>query len=332
MNSFDGRVVRFGIQTPQEGTNFLALSDHWKEAEQLGYDTVWLDDHFYGVVTPPQADQLEPWVTMAALARETTTIRFGLLVGCNSYRNPALAAKMAASIDVISGGRLEFGLGAGWFQQEYEAYGYEFPSVRKRLEQLEEALEICVRMWTEERASFAGKHYRVEKAWNRPAPLQKPHPPIVIGGGGEKVLLKLVARYAQTWNMGGSPEDFRRKIEVLDAHCRAIGRDPEDIERSWFGPVLIDDDPERLEHRLKKRAERAGQAGAAIDRSMIAGTPDQVIERIREFVDLGVTHFIAMFGRVDDLRATRLFAQTVLPAFHLPAMEGPDEADDALDR
>jgi alkanesulfonate monooxygenase SsuD/methylene tetrahydromethanopterin reductase-like flavin-dependent oxidoreductase (luciferase family) len=251
---------------------------------------------------------------MAALARETSSIRFGTLVFCNSYRQPSLTAKMAASLDAISSGRLEMGLGCGWYQTEYEAYGYEFPPIRRRLEQLEEGLEICVRMWREEQPTFAGRHYRIAAPWNHPGPIQKPHPPILIGGGGEKVLLRLVARYAQVWNMGGSPDDFRKKIAILDRHCADVGRDPAEIERSWFGPLLIDDDPERLERRLRKRGQLSG-VGAAIDDKMIAGTPEQVIARIREFVALGVTHFIAMFGRVDDLRATRLFAEEVIPAF-----------------
>jgi F420-dependent oxidoreductase-like protein len=309
------RRVRFGIQTPQEGASYAALAEHWREAERLGYDTMWLDDHFYGVVTPPHADQLEAWVTLAALARETSRIRFGILVGCNSYRSPALVAKMAASLDAISGGRLEFGLGAGWFQQEYEAYGYDFPPIKQRLEQFAEALEICTRMWRDDRASFAGLHYRVDQAWNRPQPVQKPHPPIVIGGGGEKVLLKLVARYAQVWNMGGSVAEFAHKMAILDAHCTSVGRDPKEIERSWFGPLIVDEDLERLDRRLKKRAAAMGGVGAAMDERMIAGTPEQVIARIREFIAIGVTHFIAMFGRVDDLRATRLFAEKVIPAF-----------------
>jgi len=308
------RRVRFGIQTPQEGASYAALAEHWREAERLGYDTVWLDDHFYGVVTPAHADQLESWVTLAALARETSRIRFGTLVGCNSYRNPALVAKMAASLDVISGGRLEFGLGAGWFQKEYEDYGYAFPPIKQRLAEFAEGLEICVRMWHDDRATFDGQHYRIDGAWNRPQPVQKPHPPIVIGGSGEKVLLKLVARYAQVWNMGGSPAEFVHKMKILDQHCADVGRDPREIERSWFGPLLIDDDPERLDRRLKKRAA-AGGVGAALDERMIAGTPEQVIARIREFTAIGVTHFIAMFGRVDDLRATRMFAEKVIPAF-----------------
>jgi F420-dependent oxidoreductase-like protein len=254
-------------------------------------------------------------VTLAALARETSRVRFGILVGCNSYRNPALVAKMAASLDAISGGRLEFGLGAGWFEKEYQAYGYDFPPIRQRLEQFAEALEICVRMWRDDRAEFAGRHYRVERAWNHPQPVQKPHPPIVIGGGAEKVLLKLVAQYAQVWNMGGSPAEFARKMAILDRHCTDVGRDPKDIERSWFGPLLIDDDADRLRRRLEKRAAAMGAVGAAMDERMIAGAPEQVIDKIREFTAVGVTHFIAMFGRVDDLRATRLFAEKVIPAF-----------------
>ncbi|MBM4268465.1 MAG: LLM class F420-dependent oxidoreductase [Deltaproteobacteria bacterium] len=305
------RALRFGIQTPQEGARFEDLAQHWREAEKLGYDTLWLDDHFYGVVTPPEADQLEAWVTLAALARETSTVRFGLLVGCNSYRQPSLVAKMAASLDVISGGRLEFGLGAGWFQREYEDYGYPFPPMGTRLAQLAEALEICVRMWREEPAGFDGKHYRLRNALNQPQPVQKPHPPIMIGGAGEKVLLRLVARYAQMWNMGGSVDVIRQKSAVLDRHCADLGRNPAEIERSWFGPVLIDDDAERLDRRLRKRAERSG-SDPRNDGSMIVGTPEQVIRRIDEYVAIGVTHFIAMFGRVDDLRATQVFAEHVI--------------------
>jgi alkanesulfonate monooxygenase SsuD/methylene tetrahydromethanopterin reductase-like flavin-dependent oxidoreductase (luciferase family) len=221
---------------------------------------------------------------------------------------------MAASLDAISNGRLELGLGCGWYQAEYAAYGFDFPPVGRRLEQLAEALEICVRMWRPEQPTFSGRHYRIASPWNHPAPVQQPHPPILIGGGGEKVLLRLVARYAQIWNMGGSPDDFRHKIAILDRHCAEVGRDPAEIERSWFGPLLIDADRERLERRLAKRAQLSG-VGQAIDDKMIAGTPEQVIERIRAYVDLGVTHFISMFGRVDDLRATRLFAERVIPAF-----------------
>jgi F420-dependent oxidoreductase-like protein len=307
--------VRFGIQTPLEGASFAALVRHWQVAERLGYDSVWLDDHFYGVVTPAWDDALECWTLMAALARETSTLRFGTLVACNGYRHPALVAKMACSVDHISNGRLEFGLGAGWYEQEFTAYGYDFPPIGTRLGQLDEALRICRLMWTEDNATFSGKHYRIQEAWCNPKPLQKPYPPIMVGGGGEKVLLRIVATHADRWNFGGSLDEFRDKLPILEAHCRTIGRDPSSIEKSWFGTLLIEADAERLQRRLAKRAARVGGAPEQLDQRMIAGTPEQVIARLQQLVRLGVTHFIAMFGRVDNLGATELFAREVIPAF-----------------
>lgn len=308
--------VRFSIQTPLEGATFEALARHWQAAERLGYDSVWLDDHFYGVVTPASDDSLECWTLMAALARETSTLRFGTLVACNNYRHPPLVAKMAASVDHISNGRLEFGLGAGWYEHEYTAYGYDFPAIGRRLRQLDEALQICRSMWTEERTTFAGQHYQVHKAWCNPKPVQRPYPPIMIGGGGEKVLLRIVAQHADRWNFGGSVNEFRKKLPVLEAHCQAVGRNFASIEKSWFGNVLIEADEERLRQRLAKRAVRlGGEAADQINEGVIAGTPARVIARIREYVALGVTHFIAMFGRVDRLGATELFAREVIPPF-----------------
>jgi len=306
--------VRFSIQTPLEGATFAVLARHWQAAERLGYDSVWLDDHFYGVLTPPSDDALECWTLMAALARETSTLRFGTLVACNGYRPPALVAKMAASVDHISNGRLEFGLGAGWYEQEFSAYGYDFPPIGARLQQLDEALHICRRMWTQERATFAGAYYRVQEAWCNPKPVQQPHPPIMIGGGGEKVLLRIVAEHADRWNYGGSVDEFRQKLPRLEAHCRALGRDSAAIEKSWFGNIIIEPTAERLHRRLAKRAASFGGADPLQGRA-INGTPEQVIARLREFVAVGVTHFIAMFGRVDRLEATELFAREVIPAF-----------------
>jgi F420-dependent oxidoreductase-like protein len=310
-----GATIRFSIQTPLEGASFAILARHWQAAERLGYDSVWLDDHFYGVVTPPSDDALECWTLMAALARETSTLRFGTLVACNGYRPPALVAKMAASVDQISNGRLEFGLGAGWYEQEFTAYGYDFPPIGVRLRQLDEALHICRRMWTEERATYAGKYHRVRDAWCNPKPLQKPYPPITVGGGGERVLLRIVATHADRWNFGGSVADFRHKLAVLDAHCQEIGRDPRTIEKSWFGNVIIEPDAERLRRRLAKRAARAGAATEQLDQRMIVGTPAGAIARIREYVAIGVTHFIAMFGRIDRLESTELFGREVISAF-----------------
>jgi F420-dependent oxidoreductase-like protein len=310
-----GTRVRFGIQTPQEGATFDALATHWREADALGYDTVFLDDHFYGVIRPAGEPQLEGFSTLAALARETSRIEIGLLVACNSYRSPALLAKMAASIDNIAGGRFVHGIGSGWFESEYEGYGYEFPPVPVRLAQLDEALKLQKLMWSEERATFSGRHYRVHEAWCNPKPVRRPHPPILIGGGGEKVLLRLVARHADIWNNGGTVDEFRHKLDVLRAHCETERRSYDAIEKSWFGSVVIDADAARAEARLARLAGAWGTTPEDMGRRALAGTPAQVVTRIREYIGIGVTHFIGMFGRVDDLRSTRLFAEQVLPAF-----------------
>jgi len=316
-------TVRFGIQTPQEGAGYEALAAHWREADALGFDSIWLDDHFYGVVRPPGEPQMEAWTLLAALARETHRIGIGILVTCNSYRSPALVAKMVATVDVLSGGRLIHGMGAGWYQTEYEGYGYDFQSIGVRLAQLDEALRVQKLLWTEERPSFTGRHYRLREAWCNPKPLQRPHPPVLIGGGGERVLLGLVARHADIWNNGGDVAEFTHKLGVLRRHCEAEGRDFDAIEKSWFGNVIIDVDAARARSRLERAAASWGLPPERMEARALAGTPERVLERLREYVALGVTHFIGMFGRVEDLRSTRLFAERVLPAFRDAPVAGP---------
>ena len=307
-------TLRFGIQTPQEGTTYDALATHWREAEALGYDSVWLDDHFYAVIRGAAEPQMDGFMLLAALAGTTERIQIGLLVACNSYRHPGLVAKMAASIDVISKGRFIHGMGAGWYQQEYEAFGYDFPPAGVRLAQLDEALRLQKLLWTEESATFAGEHYRLANAVCSPKPVQKPHPPIMIGGGGEKVLLRLVARHADLWNCSGTPEELAKKLAVLRRHCEAEGRPFDAIEKSWFGNVIVDADPARARQRLERMATAWGSSADQMERRALAGTPERVAERIREYQAVGITKFVGMFGRVEDMRATRLFAERVMPA------------------
>jgi F420-dependent oxidoreductase-like protein len=307
--------VHFGIQTPQEGASFDALAAHWRCADEVGFDSVWLDDHFYSVLRPRSEPQMEAWTLLTALARETRQIRVGILVTCNGYRNPALLAKMAATVDVLTGGRLIHGIGSGWFADEYEGYGYEFPDVPTRLAQLDESLRVHKLLWTTERPSFDGRFYRLREAWCEPRPVQRPHPPILIGGGGERVLLRLVARHADFWNCPGEPAELGRKIDVLRRHCATEDRDLEAIERTWFGQVIVDADAARARTRLERMAAAWGMSPEQMAARSLAGTPEEVIDRIHAYREVGVTGFIGMYGRVDDQRSTRLVAERVIPAF-----------------
>ncbi len=308
-------AVHFGIQTPQEGTTFEALADHWAAADGLGFDSVWLDDHFYSVVRPRSESQMDGWMLLAALARVTRRIRMGLLVSCNSYRNPALVAKMGATVDQISGGRFLHGVGAGWFEAEYRGYGYTFPDVRTRLDQLDEGIRLQKLLWTTDRPSFEGRHYSLEEASAEPRPVQRPHPPILIGGGGEKILLRLVARHAQLWNCPGDREELGRKVDVLRRHCETEGTSFDAIERTWFGNVVIDRDASRARDRLERLARAWKTPPETMARRALAGTPGAIIDQMHALQEIGITGFIGMVGRVEDLRATRLLGEEVLPAF-----------------
>ncbi len=228
-------------------------------AERLGFDSIWLFDHFHTYFKPVLETTFECWTSTAALARDTSRIRLGQMVTCNSYRNPALLAKMASTVDVLSHGRLDFGIGAGWYEHEYLAYGYDFPPTPgDRLRMLGEALQVITAMWTEPYASFEGSHYRVSGAINEPKGVQKPHPPIWVGGSGEKVTLKLAAKYGDATNFGGHLDDmgyYTHKYDVVRAHCEAIGRDPDTLIRSTNVETTLlrpGDDPELLTRRYRR--------------------------------------------------------------------------------
>ena len=309
------RPLHFGIQTAQEGTTFEALADHWKVADALGFDSIWLDDHFYSVVRPRSESQMDGWMLLAALAPQTERIRMGLLVTCNSYRNPALLAKMAATVDQISRGRLVHGIGCGWFEQEYRGYGYDFPPIATRLAQLDESIRLQKLLWTTETPSFDGEFYSLKEAWAEPRPVQQPHPPILIGGGGERILLKLVARHAAMWNCAGTVDELRHKVGVLREHCRSEGTDFDAIEKTWFGNIVIDADEARAAARLERIAKAWGSTPEQMKARTLSGTPEAVLDRMHEYMDAGLTGFIGMFGRVEDHRATRLLGEKVLPKF-----------------
>jgi F420-dependent oxidoreductase-like protein len=235
--------IRFGIQTPQHNTTWPEILALWQEIDSLGYDTAWAFDHFLPIFSDPAGPCLEGWTALAALAMATQRVRLGLMVTGNSYRHPAVLAKMATTVDIISGGRLILGLGAGWFALEHHEYGIPFDTIGGRLRRLDETLQIIKLLWTQERTNFNGLHFKLENASFNPKPMQKPYPPLLIGASGEKIALGIVAEHAQMWNSFGTPEVFRAKIARLEEHCRRIGRDPATIEKSVLvsGSFALDD-------------------------------------------------------------------------------------------
>jgi F420-dependent oxidoreductase-like protein len=241
-------------------------------------------------------------------------VRVGTLVTGITYREPSVLAKMGATLDVISGGRLEMGVGAAWFQQEHEALGIPFPPVAERIKRLGEACEVMKRMWTEDAATWDGQYYQIKDAYCNPKPVQKPHPPILIGGGGEQLTLKMVARYADTWNAFGTPDVFRHKIEVLERHCQAIGRDPNTIEKSVSLPPVLTKDRSKLDAMLADMASRRAMSIDEAKAAMLWGSPDDAIKKIAAYRDLGVTHIILSLRAPYDPAQLELFANEVLPA------------------
>ena len=304
-------AIKFGLRLPQDGTDFAELRDIAQAAEQLGYHSLWLFDHFYHFPVPDNVTILEPWTLMSVLAGATRTIRVGTLVLCNGYRPPALLAKMAATLDVLSGGRLEFGYGAGWHSEEFAGYGYDFPSVATRIRQMEEGLTVIKQLWSEPRATFAGKFYRVNDAFCEPKPLQRPHPPITIGGGGEQLLLRAVARHADIWNYFPTPlPEYERKAAVLDQHCRNIGRDPQTVQRSLMTPTVTAE----WEKEVRDQLEGAKARGYMWAHSghLVQGTPDIVVPRYRDYMRRGVSFFIVQLPNSRDLKQIEFVAKHVM--------------------
>ena len=304
--------VAYGIFLPQAGLDFPALVARAEAAEQSGFHSFWLADHMWARGMP-DLDYLECWTALTALAMRTTRLRLGTLVLCNSYRNPALVAKMAASFDRISGARLELGVGAGWMDEEYRGYGYNFPATRVRIEQLEEGLEVMQRLFREPRSTFQGKYYALDDAPNNPKPAQTP-PPITIGGAGERFLLKVVAKYADRWNCPmNAAEDLPHKLDVLRSHCAEIGRDPDTITVSEQVLVVLGADDADFAQRWAMAKQLLG-GFADLDAVAVRGTPEAVADGLRAKANKGVRLFTIMFGDFAPPETLRLFGERVMPA------------------
>ncbi len=307
------KKVKFGVMLRQEKTNFKPIRETAELCDELGYHSVWFYDHILGMGSI-DSDIFESWTLMSALSTVTSRAKIGTLVLCNSFRHPSLLAKMAATLDNISNGRLEFAIGAGWFEPEYRAYGYPLLDTANRIEQLREAVKIIRAMWTEEKATFNGKHYQIKEVYCNPKPVQKPLP-IIIGGSGEKYLLRVVAELADGWNCPASTAaEYDRKLSVLKNHCKAVGRDISEIEISEQAVCVIAKDKAELGEKLPKAKRRYGFFGD-IEKTGIVGTPDECIERIRKKTEKGVGKFTIFFSDIMNPDTLRFFAKEVLPAF-----------------
>ncbi len=315
-------TLKFGLVLPQGRRMDLAgmsnpieayetMTRVAQEAEALGFHSVWLFDHFHTVPTPTQEVTFECWTSTAALARDTRQVRIGQIVTCTSYRHPALLAKMASTVDVLSHGRLTVGIGAGWDVQEAQAYGYHFPDAPTRLRQLRDAIRILLAMWSQEEAVMEGTYYSVHGAINQPKGVQQPHIPLLIGGNGEQITLKLVAQYADACNIENlENEELERKFAMLKKHCDEVGRDYQSIQRTvFFNCAIAETDNEALAasglfrrpippERLRQRA--------------LVGTPNAIRKRVQEIEQAGAQELILYLPASSQLESIHMFAEACM--------------------
>ena len=281
-------AVRFGVQTPPQHVTYQQIADVWKLVDELGYDSAFTFDHFMPIFSDSNGACFEGWSLLAALAAQTRRVKVGVLVTGNTYRFPIVVAKMAATIDHVSNGRLILGMGAGWFEAEHTAYGIPFFTAAGRARRLGESLEVMKLLFTQERSTFAGKYYQLTDAPFEPKTVQRPHPPILVGGVGPKLVLPIVARHADIWTFfaGDDLAATKALCEQFDAVCRQVGRDPQQIEKS-----------------------------AGIRPTLVAGTAKDARARLQALVDLGVRHFILSLPQPYEPSLVRSFARDVIPAF-----------------
>ncbi len=299
----------FQAKEPQE--HFRLIRDIVLECEHSGYDSIWLDDH----LMYNDWSIFESWTTLSALSSITNSIRLGTMVSCNAHRNPPLLAKMAATLDVISGGRLEFGIGAGIQKNEHDAYGFGFSKQSVRIEHLGEALELTKQLWTKEKASYRGNHYSLFDAVCEPKPIQKPHPPVTVGGGSELLIQKVTAPYANRFDWGFLPsvEMYKLKLEILKKQCTKIGRNFEEIEKSCWpgGQVLI----AKNQNELNEKISQLKPANVRVEdfkKTILAAIPDECADRLKVYTDLGVTYFMLFFCDLPRPDSLRQFSENVI--------------------
>ena len=313
MQIFEG-LIRFGIHAGPQHTSYEDYLRLWKAAEDLGYDWASVFDHFLPIQSDPTGPCFEGLTLLAAMAAHTTRIRCGILVVGNTYRNPAVLANMAATIDHVSGGRLEFGMGAGWYEMEHQEYGVPFYTVGRRIRMLGEAVKIVKGLWTESRTNFEGRYYTISDALCEPKPVQRPHMPLWIGGSGEKLTLRVVAESADGWNTFLMPEDaYQHKLNALEGHCRDVGRESSDIRKSFVLQAVVRETEAEVEECLREMALAMKAEPRMLRQRMVAGTPEQVAERLLPYVEMGVGDFIIGARAPADMQTIELVAKEVAP-------------------
>jgi F420-dependent oxidoreductase-like protein len=316
--------MQFGIQHPNfsfnydgQDNNVSNIADSLKnlitKAENSGFDSFWVMDHFHQIqfVGRPEEPMLEGWTVLSMLAGITTKIKIGTLVTGIIYRYPSVLAKVAATLDILSKGRLFMGIGAAWNEQESLAYGISFPSNQERLLRLEEAIQIIRKMWTEEPyASFKGKYYQINNAYCNPKPIQKPSPPILVGGSGERKTLKIVAKYADACNLFGSIESVKNKLGILKEHCKNVGRDYDSILKTKLGTIVVDDNKEVAKNRVRETFR--GIPEDQIKEFVIYGTPEDIQRQIEALEQVGIQYLIVNFESSRELKALDTFANKII--------------------
>ena len=311
--------MKFGVQATQAGVSWDELQSLWQELDgDSNFDHLWLMDHFVtgmGAAMGSEGPCMEGWTALAALAQATSRVRLGIMVTGNTYRHPAVLAKMATTVDQISGGRLEFGLGGAWHTYEHGAFAIPFHTTKERLERLDEAVQVIKLLWTQTRPTFQGRYYQLDQPPYNPPNVQQPHPPILIGGGGEKRTLRTVARYADATNVSGTPEEVRHKYEVLEQHCKEVGRDFSEMRRTTQVPLFLNDDPAFQQRVVQGMMAFRGGSEEEARRSVLMGSVEDVKNGVQAFVDAGVQEIIvAQFPRFHRESLLR-FSAEVIPAF-----------------
>lgn len=307
--------IRFGIHSGQQNTTLDDYMSLWRQVEDLGFDWASVFDHFLPIQSDPEGPCFDGLTLLSALAAHTSRIRCGVIVVGVTYRHPAVLANIATTIDHVSGGRLELGLGAAWYQMEHDEYGIPFPPIGRRIRMLGEALEIVRSLWTEHRTSFAGRYYTLADALCEPKPVQRPHPPLWVGGMGEKLTLRVVAKSADGWNTFFMPEEaYRHKLDVLAEHCRAVGRDPADIRKQLVLQAVVGESEKDVDARVERLAAARRVDPVRLRGLALAGTPEQCVERLLPYVEMGVGDFLIGARMPADLETLELIAKKVAPA------------------